>query len=112
VAGVPAPAEGGATAPVCDAAAAAMRCVAGELCEARAGALTTTAFEAAPSPTAGQPLNDTTALASTNRMAAPASSDPAVPKPAMYARVARTFVTYRHLPWILERLSEGRRRPR
>jgi hypothetical protein len=37
----------------------------------------------------GQPRNETTALASTNMTAAPASSEPAVPKPATYARVAR-----------------------
>jgi hypothetical protein len=42
--------------------------------------------------TEGQPRKETTALASTKRMAAPASSDPAVPKPAIYARVARTSV--------------------
>jgi hypothetical protein len=36
-----------------------------------------------------QPWNETTALASTNRIAAPATSDPAVPNPATYARVAR-----------------------
>ncbi len=48
-------------------------------------------------PIVGQPRKETTALASTNRMAAPARSEPAVPNPAMYARVARTWVTYRHL---------------
>jgi hypothetical protein len=37
----------------------------------------------------GQPRNETTALASTNMTAAPASREPAVPKPATYARVAR-----------------------
>jgi hypothetical protein len=46
----------------------------------------------------GQPWKDTTALASTNRIAAPASSEPAVPNPARYALVARTVVTYRQLP--------------
>jgi hypothetical protein len=40
-------------------------------------------------PTAGHPWNATRALASTNTSAAPASSDPAVPNPARYARVAR-----------------------
>jgi hypothetical protein len=40
-------------------------------------------------PMSGHPWNATTALASTNTIAAPASSEPVVPKPAMYARVAR-----------------------
>jgi len=43
----------------------------------------------------GQPRTATTALAKTNAIAAPASSEPAVPKPAMYARVAR-IRTLRH----------------
>jgi hypothetical protein len=42
--------------------------------------------------TCGQPRKATIALASTNRAAAPASRDPEVPKPARYARVARTCV--------------------
>src|SRR5437763_1417170 len=46
-------------------------------------------------PASGQPRKETTALARTNSTAAPASSDPAVPKPATYARVARTFAIYR-----------------
>ena len=40
-------------------------------------------------PTSGHPWNATSALASTNTSAATARSDPALPKPAMYARVAR-----------------------
>jgi hypothetical protein len=40
-------------------------------------------------PTLGHPWNATTALASTNTIAARASSEPVVPKPAIYARVAR-----------------------
>jgi hypothetical protein len=40
-------------------------------------------------PTCGHPWNDTNALANRNIRAAPASSDPAVPKPAAYALVAR-----------------------
>jgi hypothetical protein len=48
-------------------------------------------------PTCGQPRNETTALANTNSTAAPATNDPAVPSPAMYARVARTFSIYRQL---------------
>ena len=35
------------------------------------------------------PWNETTALAMTNTIAAPATRDPAVPNPATYARVAR-----------------------
>jgi hypothetical protein len=93
--------SGTAVARAVDAATAAMRLAAAERCEVWEAGVTTTALEAPWSPTAGHPWNDTTALASTNRIAAPASSDPAVPKPAMYARVARTLVTYRHLPWIL-----------
>ena len=46
-------------------------------------------------PTWGQPRNATIALASRNISAAPASNDPDVPNPARYARVARTFSTYR-----------------
>jgi hypothetical protein len=46
-------------------------------------------------PTWGQPLNATIALPSRNIAAAPASSDPEVPNPARYARVARTCVPYR-----------------
>ncbi len=52
--------------------------------------LTTTAAGVAPAPTCGQPRNATTALARTNTIAAPASNEPAVPNPAMYAREART----------------------
>jgi hypothetical protein len=37
----------------------------------------------------GEPLKETIALATTNRIAAPATRDPAVPNPATYARVAR-----------------------
>src|SRR5579884_178820 len=50
----------------------------------------TTAVGDALLPTCGQPRNATNALASTNSIAAPANRDPAVPKLAMYARVART----------------------
>jgi hypothetical protein len=41
-------------------------------------------------PTCGHPLNATIALASRNIAAAPASSEPDVPNPARYPRVART----------------------
>ena len=37
----------------------------------------------------GEPWKETIALATTNRIATPATSDPAVPNPATYARVAR-----------------------
>jgi hypothetical protein len=53
------------------------------------GVDTTSAAGAAVLATCGQPRNATTALAVTNTSAAPATSDPAVPKPATYARVAR-----------------------
>jgi hypothetical protein len=46
-------------------------------------------------PTAGQPRKATIALASRNIAAAPATSDPEVPNPARYARVARTLGRYR-----------------
>lgn len=46
-------------------------------------------------PTWGQPRNATIALANRNITAAPASSDPDVPNPARYPRVARTFALYR-----------------
>jgi hypothetical protein len=46
-------------------------------------------------PTWGQPRKATIALASRNIAAAPATSDPEVPKPARYPRVARTFDRYR-----------------
>jgi hypothetical protein len=39
--------------------------------------------------TGGEPRKETIALATTNRIAAPATRDPAVPNPATYARVAR-----------------------
>jgi hypothetical protein len=39
--------------------------------------------------TGGEPRKETIALATTNRTAAPATRDPAVPNPATYARVAR-----------------------
>ena len=42
-------------------------------------------------PTWGQPWKATNALASTNMSAAPANSEPDVPNPARYARVARTL---------------------
>jgi hypothetical protein len=41
-------------------------------------------------PTCGQPVKETIALAIKNSTAAPASSDPVVPKPARYAGEART----------------------
>jgi hypothetical protein len=40
-------------------------------------------------PMFGHPWKATNALAKTNAIAAPARSEPAVPNPAMYARVAR-----------------------
>jgi hypothetical protein len=46
-------------------------------------------------PTCGHPWNATIALASRNIAAAPASSEPDVPNPARYARVARTCDWYR-----------------
>ncbi len=46
-------------------------------------------------PTWGQPRKATIALASRNIAAAPATSDPEVPKPARYPRVARTSGLYR-----------------
>jgi hypothetical protein len=39
--------------------------------------------------TGGEPRKETIALATTNRIAAPATREPAVPNPATYARVAR-----------------------
>jgi hypothetical protein len=56
--------------------------------EAVAETFTATGDEGAP--TCGQPLNETIALAIRKSNAAPASSDPVVPKPARYAREART----------------------
>ena len=73
--------------PVVAAATARLRS-AGEV-PAGAERATTTAAGAAVAPTCGHPRNATTALASTNIIAAPASSEPAVPNPAMYALVAR-----------------------
>jgi hypothetical protein len=61
------------------------------------GRLTTTAAGVAPAPTWGQPRNATTALARTNTIAAPASNEPAVPNPAMYALEARTSALNRQL---------------
>jgi hypothetical protein len=58
---------------------------------ARTGGSWTTAGGSAAEPSCGQPWKLTSALASTNRIAAPASSEPAVPNPARYARVARTL---------------------
>ncbi|MDQ6744957.1 MAG: hypothetical protein M3Z27_02905 [Actinomycetota bacterium] len=49
----------------------------------------TIAEGAVPTSSCGQPLKETAALASTNSTATPATSDPAVPKPAMYALGAR-----------------------
>lgn len=50
-------------------------------------------------PICGHPRNVTNALARTNTIAAPASSDPAVPNPAAYALVARmSTVLNRQLP--------------
>jgi hypothetical protein len=51
----------------------------------------TAAVDGAP-PTWGQPWNATNALASKKIRAAPASRDPEVPKPARYARGARTVI--------------------
>ena len=51
-----------------------------------------------PDPTFGHPLKATTALPSTNSIAAHKTSEPAVPSPAMYARVARTAGVNRQLP--------------
>jgi hypothetical protein len=59
----------------------------------RAGALRTTCAGVSLPPALGQPRNPTTALASTNRRAAPTTIEPAVPSPARYARVARTLAT-------------------
>jgi hypothetical protein len=56
------------------------------------GAVMTSCRAAAlPPPSVGRPWNATTALASVNSTDAPRTSIPAVPRPAMYARVARTF---------------------
>ena len=66
----------------------------------------------------GQPRKATTALAITNRTAAQASTEPAVPKPAMYARVTRIVQTRRpraryrkHARWPTGNLSARLRRP-
>jgi hypothetical protein len=61
------------------------------------GADTPTATGDEGAPTCGQPWKETIALAIKNRTAAPASSDPVVPKPARYARVARTSAFNRRL---------------
>ncbi|HEY5429511.1 MAG TPA: hypothetical protein VIK04_10370 [Solirubrobacteraceae bacterium] len=53
-------------------------------------AVTSCVAGAPPPPRVGHPLNATTALANVNRRAAPRTSAPAVPSPAIYARVART----------------------
>jgi hypothetical protein len=56
---------------------------------------TATATGAGGLATCGQPRNATNALARRNIAAAPATNDPEVPKPARYARVARTLGRYR-----------------
>ena len=68
-------------------AAAASRRVAAVGADARAGVARIEAGDEW-SPTCGQPWNETSALANRNRIAAPASSEPAVPNPAKYALVA------------------------
>jgi hypothetical protein len=56
----------------------------------RLACATVTATGVGSAPTWGQPRKATIALASKNIAAAPARSDPEVPNPARYARVART----------------------
>jgi hypothetical protein len=62
-----------------------------------AGAETFTATGDEGAPTCGQPVKETIALAIKNSTAAPPSSDPVVPKPARYARLARTSALNRPL---------------
>jgi hypothetical protein len=74
--------------------AAAARAAACSRCEAGVRTLddvpeSESVAEVPGSATGGEPRKDTIALATTNRIAAPATRDPAVPKPATYARVAR-----------------------
>jgi hypothetical protein len=60
--------------------------------EGAAGCEAVTATLPGPVAIWGQPRKATIALPSTNRTAAPASSEPEVPKPARYALVARTVI--------------------
>ena len=73
-------------------------CVAAAWAPGPGDARGTTIWEArAPEDTSGQPWKDTTAEAMTKSPAATASSDPAVPNPARYARGVRIRDMYRRV---------------
>jgi hypothetical protein len=116
-AGTPAPAPTPATAGAAAGAAAGATAAPAAITASRrpagvppptAGGETTTDTGAGSAPTFGQPPKATSALASTNSSAAPAISEPAVPKPAAYARIARTRGPFGSR---VEKFSPGARGP-